>query len=48
MEVLSHLYVAHDLGYIEKDDMVSLKEKIVHISKMLSGLRKSQTLNPKP
>lgn len=48
MEVLSHLYIALDQGYIKQDDMASLKKQIVQLSKMLSGLRKSQTSNLKP
>ena len=48
MEVLSHLYIAHDQGYIEQEDMATFKKQIVQLSKMLSGLRKSQTLNLKP
>jgi four helix bundle protein len=42
MEVLSHLYIAQELGYIDSEDLEKLKVKIVPLSKMISGLRKSQ------
>ncbi len=48
MEVLSHLYIALDLKYIDQNEMEAMKLNVVQLSKMLSGLRKSQTLNPKP
>ena len=39
-EVRSQLYLALDLGYLEKEEFIILKEKIENISKMLSGFIK--------
>ncbi len=39
-EVRSQLYLALDLGYIEKKEFETLKEQIKNISKMLGGLIK--------
>lgn len=42
-EVQSHLYVAFDLGYVDKNSFESIYEKLDHISRMTMSL--CQTLN---
>ncbi|MFH2029225.1 MAG: four helix bundle protein [Bacteroidota bacterium] len=42
MEVLSHVFIAHDLKYITDEDLNSIKESIAEISNKLNSLRKSQ------
>ena len=42
MEVLSHIYIASDLGFIEFEPFKESKKKIIILSKQLSALRKSQ------
>lgn len=37
-EVRSQLYLAHDLKYIDKNELIELQEQITSISKMISGL----------
>jgi len=39
-EVRSHLYVALDAGYIEKDAHQKLYESAIKVSRIISGLRK--------
>ena len=41
MEVMCQMEIAESLGYIRKEELLSIEEKVVKISKMLSGLRKS-------
>lgn len=40
-ESLSHLYIAHDLGFIDRNELKLLEEQVVDIQKMLSGLVKT-------
>ena len=40
-ELESQFVIAKDLGYIEKDELNNLEEKIVTVSKLISGLIKS-------
>ena len=42
MEVLSHLYIAYDLNYVNDTDFSKVKEKILELSNKLNALRKSQ------
>ncbi len=42
MELLSHLYLANDLGFINEDKLNQLKIDIYNIAELLSTLRKSQ------
>ncbi len=42
MEVLSHLYIAYDLKYVDDTDFSEVKEKILELSNKLNALRKSQ------
>jgi four helix bundle protein len=42
MEVLSHLYIAFDLGYLSEEQIAGVKEKIFELSNHLNSLRKSQ------
>lgn len=39
-EVRSQLYVSYDLGYINKEVFTNLKNEIIEISKIISGLIK--------
>ena len=41
IEVVSHLYISKDLGFITLEQLESLKPELEEIAKMLSGLRKS-------
>ena len=41
MEVMCQMEIAESLGYIRQEELLSIEEKVVKISKMLSGLRKS-------
>ena len=41
MEVMCQMEIAESLGYIRQEEILSIEEKVVKISKMLSGLRKS-------
>ena len=45
LETYSELLTAADLGYINEDELLSIKPQFVDIGKMLSGLRTS-LLNP--
>jgi four helix bundle protein len=45
-ELRTQLYIARSLGYINPDEFKALKEKIVHISSMLTKL--IQSLKSKP
>ena len=47
MELLNQLIIAEDLEYIQKDELVKIREQIDQISIRLSGLRKS-LLQPQP
>ena len=47
MEVLSASLIANDLEYLTENDLTDIRELIKEISKMLSGLRKTQ-LQRKP
>jgi len=38
-EVRSHLYVAHDIGYLDQDTFVSLKKAAEEIGRIIAGLR---------
>jgi four helix bundle protein len=40
-ETLSHSYIACDLGFMQAEDLQSLKEKVENIHKMINGLIKS-------
>lgn len=40
-EVLSHLYVALDVGYLELPKFESLQEQIVELQRILGGLKSS-------
>ena len=42
MEVLSHIYIASDLGFIEDEPFKEIKKKIFILSRQLAALRKSQ------
>lgn len=44
MEAYCQLQIAVDLNYIWKEDLSIVNEKIIDVSKLLSGLRKSLTL----
>ena len=41
MEVYSQLQLSVDLGYLDKEKYLLLRQDIISISKMLSGLRSS-------
>lgn len=41
MELLNQLIIAEELEYIQKDELVKMREQIDQISIRLSGLRKS-------
>lgn len=45
MEVLSHFYIAFDLGYIDAEILVNIKNNIFDISNLLNALRNSQIKN---
>ncbi len=45
MEVLSHLYLALDLNYVNEQIMDDIKSKTFEISNQLNALRKSQIKN---
>ena len=47
MELLNQLIIAEELEYIQKDELVKIREQIDQISIRLSGLRKS-LLQPQP
>ena len=40
-ETLSHSYIALDLGYLEKEDIISAEEQTLDLHKMINGLIKS-------
>jgi four helix bundle protein len=40
-ETLSHAYIALDLGYIKRQDIINLETLIADLQKMLNGLFKS-------
>ncbi len=40
-EVQSHLYIAHDLGFVSKSQLVLHIDESVAIQKMINGLKKS-------
>ena len=45
MELLNQLIIAEELEYIQKDELVKIREQIDQISIRLSGLRKSLLQN---
>src|SRR5690625_790262 len=47
LEVVYHLTIAHELGYINKDDYISLRKDIDKISNKLNALYKYQINNEK-
>lgn len=42
LEVLNHLIISKDLGFISKQEYISLREKIEKITNMLNALSKAQ------
>lgn len=40
-ESMSQLELAHDFGYISTEDLTQAEERVIALSKLLSGLRKS-------
>ena len=44
MEAYCQLQIANDLNYILDEEFIVAKEKIIDVSKLLSGLRKSLTI----
>jgi four helix bundle protein len=40
-ESMSQLELAHDFGYISTEDLAQAEERVIALSKLLSGLRKS-------
>ncbi len=40
-EVLSHLYVALDAGYVSRSDVQTLESKVDEVQRVLGGLRRS-------
>ena len=42
MELLSHLYIANDLGYLKPEKLKELRLEIFEISKLLASLRNAQ------
>lgn len=47
-EVRSQLYVAHDIGYISKEEFNRLNDMTLELSRILGGLRKSLDKKRKP
>lgn len=47
-EVRSQLYVAHDVGYISKEEFNRLSDITLELSRVLGGLRKSLDKQRKP
>jgi four helix bundle protein len=45
MEVLSHCYLAHDLLYINEENMIDIRENIYMISNKINALYRSQIHN---
>jgi four helix bundle protein len=45
-EVFCELETANDLGYIQTEQLEALRPQFTEVAKMLSGLRKSLTVNP--
>ena len=45
-EVFCELQTASDLGYIQTEQLEALRPQFTEVAKMLSGLRKSLTVNP--
>lgn len=45
MEVLNHLILSHELGFVTKVEYFELRERINKISNMLNALRKAQLKN---
>ena len=41
LATMCQMEIAESLGYIRQEELLSIEEKVVKISKMLSGLRKS-------
>ncbi|MBN2669184.1 MAG: four helix bundle protein [Bacteroidales bacterium] len=48
MEVLSQLIVANDLGYINNENYIKLRENIDSIARQINALRKSQLAKSNP
>lgn len=42
MEVLNQTIIAKEIGYIEDDDYLIIRQKVEEISRMLNALRNSQ------
>ena len=42
IEVLNQCIISNDLGFLNNEDLVKLRNDISHITAMLDGLRKSQ------
>jgi len=42
MEVLSHLYIAYDLNYLDEEALLKYKEEISEIANKINSLRNSQ------
>ncbi len=40
-ETISHLYIAEELGYIKREDIVVLENEATDISKMINGMIKT-------
>ena len=47
LEVIYHLTIAHQLGYVKKDDYINLRKDIDKISNKLNALYKYQVNNTK-
>jgi len=48
-ELISHLYVALDIGYIKKEEFETINAQAAEVSRILGGLKSSilkQKLNP--
>ncbi|HQU59739.1 MAG: four helix bundle protein [Phaeodactylibacter sp.] len=42
MELLNHLIISYELGYISKERYTNLRQTIYEVSRLLNGLRRSQ------
>ena len=48
MEVLSHSYIANDLGYLREESLTELKSRVQEVAVLLNSLRLSQISRIKP